>query len=43
VKVLESVIAQWIYVQSEEHDFLLTQHMGARPGGSIDKALNLLV
>jgi hypothetical protein len=43
VKVLESVIARQISFLSEEHSPLPAQHMGARPGRSIDTALDFLV
>jgi hypothetical protein len=42
-KVLESVIARQISALSEENDLLPAQHMGARPGKSIDTALDFLV
>jgi hypothetical protein len=41
--VLESVIAQQISSLSEEHGLLPAQHMGARPGRSIDTAFDFLV
>jgi hypothetical protein len=42
-KGLESVIAQQILSFSEEFNLLPAQHMGARPGRSIDTALDVLV
>jgi hypothetical protein len=42
-KVLESVIACRISSLSEEHSLLPAQHMGARPGRSIDTALDFLL
>jgi hypothetical protein len=42
-KVLECVIAQQILSLSEEHSLLPAQHMWARPGRSIDTALDFLV
>ncbi len=42
-KVLESVVARRISSLSEEHSLLPDQHMGARPGRSIDTALDFLV
>jgi hypothetical protein len=42
-KVLESVIARWISSLSEEHSLHPSHHMGARPGRSIDTALDFLV
>jgi hypothetical protein len=42
-KALESVIARRISTPSEEHSLLPAQHMGARPGRSIDTTLDLLV
>jgi hypothetical protein len=42
-KVLESVIARQISTLSEEHSPLPAQHRGARPGRSIDTALDFLV
>ncbi len=42
-KELKSVIARHVSSLSEEHGLLRAQHMGARPGRSIDITLNLLV
>jgi hypothetical protein len=42
-KVLESVIALQNLSLSEEHSLLPAQHTGARPGGSIDTALDFLL
>jgi hypothetical protein len=42
-KVLESVIARRISSLSEEHSLLPAQHMGARPGRSIETAIDYLV
>jgi hypothetical protein len=42
-KVLKSIIARWISTLSEEHSLLPAQHIGARPGRSIDTALDFLV
>jgi hypothetical protein len=41
--VQESIIARRISTLSEEHSPLPAQHMGARPGRSIDTALDYLV
>jgi hypothetical protein len=42
-KVLGSVIAHQILSLSEEHTLIPAQRMGARPGRSIDTALNILL
>jgi hypothetical protein len=42
-KVLESAIARQISTLSEEHSLLPAPHIGARPGRSIDTALDFLV
>jgi hypothetical protein len=41
-KVLESVIERQILTLTEKHSLLPAQHMGARPGRSIDTALEYL-
>jgi hypothetical protein len=42
-KVLESIIARRIWTLSEKHSLLPAQHMGDRPGRSMDTALDFLI